>query len=180
MRNISKPLPPLSENDIARFWSHVDKRGPDDCWPWLGRIKKNGYADLRLGGRWLLSHRLAYFLHFGSDPCPLLVCHTCDVRYAIGDISYRKCCNAIHLFSATNAENSRDMAIKGRAASGDRNSTHLYSGLRATWRKEWNGQAYCGPSMRDPQTLCGWWNWDPAFGKEIWHRTTNGDTHHQG
>lgn len=31
-----KPIPALSEDQLRRFWQHVDKRGPDECWPWIG------------------------------------------------------------------------------------------------------------------------------------------------
>ncbi len=111
MRNISKPLPPLSEKDIARFWSHVDRRGPDECWPWKGGLHTMGYGKFSVGYRTLFVHRVALFLGSGIDPHPLQACHKCD---------YKPCCNCAHLFPGTQADNIADMITKGRAAGGEK------------------------------------------------------------
>lgn len=29
-----------------RFWLHVDRRDPDECWPWLGAIQNKGIIYL--------------------------------------------------------------------------------------------------------------------------------------
>lgn len=31
---------------IARFWSRVDVRGPDDCWLWQGAKQGSGYGEM--------------------------------------------------------------------------------------------------------------------------------------
>jgi hypothetical protein len=33
-------------NDPARFWKQVEKRGPDDCWPWRGDASKTPFSRL--------------------------------------------------------------------------------------------------------------------------------------
>jgi hypothetical protein len=46
-----KPIK-LSKADIKKFWTLVEKRGPNDCWRWLGvHNHKIGYAiyTLHLG-----------------------------------------------------------------------------------------------------------------------------------
>lgn len=109
------PLPLLSEKDIARFWSHVDKRGPDDCWPWLRCVLACGYGQFWAKGRKLQAHRVALELTKGPPPDgATCTCHTCDVRYAASDVSYRKCCNPAHLFAGTGADNQHDAVMKGR------------------------------------------------------------------
>ena len=39
------PIPTLTESDIARFWSKVDNRGPDDCWFWMAGCGDSGYGQ---------------------------------------------------------------------------------------------------------------------------------------
>jgi len=95
-----------------RFWSHVDRRGPDECWPWIGSSFNNkGYGRLpeRQGPgvrKSLLAHRLAYQFST-TEPIPKSRCvlHRCD---------YRKCCNPRHLFLGSIKDNNQDMWAKGR------------------------------------------------------------------
>ena len=88
-----------------RFWSKVDKRGPDECWPWLAGFFGNGYG----GFQNVNAHRFAYELTHGSISGEFHVCHKCDNK---------KCCNPNHLFLGTNADNRRDMVEKGRQSKG--------------------------------------------------------------
>lgn len=49
---------PLAE----RFWEKVDRRGPDECWPFLGSIDGRGYGSIGANGGKPLrrAHRVAY------------------------------------------------------------------------------------------------------------------------
>ena len=117
-------------NRPEALWDRIDKsKGPDACWPFLGKGRdKGGYRHIKWGGnkKTIKAHRLAYELTYGPIPEGLLVCHSCDVRYPVGDISYRTCCNPSHLWVGTSAENSLDAARKGRLAIGDRNGSRLH------------------------------------------------------
>ncbi len=115
----SKPLPPFTASDIERFWAKVDKRGPDECWPWIAGFYPEGYGKFGSGGRTLGAHRVAYFLTTGIDPSPLFVCHSCDNRY---------CCNGAHLFPGTTTDNMRDSVAKGRMATGVRHGSKTKPG----------------------------------------------------
>ena len=53
----------------------------------------------------MLGHRVAFGLVYGGEP--EAVCHHCDNP---------SCCNPLHLFGGTRADNNRDMVAKGRAA----------------------------------------------------------------
>lgn len=114
-----KPLGPLTEADIARFWRFVDKtpgQGPKgECWGWTGGHNKRGYGNMYLhGGRNARSTRVGYAIQNGTDPYPDLVLHRCD---------WPPCSRGSHLFTGTQLDNRQDAKQKGRTATGDRNGS---------------------------------------------------------
>lgn len=102
-----RSVKPLAE----RFWAKVDKRGPDECWPWTGSCSRNGYgrigrgrADEGADG----AHRVSWELANGRPvPQGLFVRHSCDNPI---------CVNPAHLGIGTPADNTRDSIVRGRAA----------------------------------------------------------------
>ena len=96
----------LTDDIIAKFWDRVDKRGPDECWPWLGTFHPTGYGMLWMGGnRNRIAARVSYAIEHGKDPLGLNVLHSCD---------YPPCVNPKHLRAGTDAENHYDSRAKGR------------------------------------------------------------------
>jgi hypothetical protein len=120
---------------VARFWSKVERRGPDDCWLWTAGVSRSGrrevdYGAIREGGKgskMLRANRLALLLHTAPTDCPrdegedvvtwlrranravdhLEASHLCDVSM---------CCNPRHLEWLTHAENVKLQRLRCRAA----------------------------------------------------------------
>lgn len=100
-----RPIPEMSVQEKARFWKKVDRRGPDECWPWVGARRKakygTEYGSLSLRGLFYLAHRVAYSLIVGPIPHGL----TLDHVVARG-CTTALCCNPAHLEPVTQSENS--------------------------------------------------------------------------
>lgn len=94
----------LNESFPERFWSGVDKRDSDGCWPWTRTVGNHGYGAI-FKGKQLRTHRIAYELSNGKIPEGMCVLHKCDNR---------KCCNPSHLFLGTHLDNIADMVAKSR------------------------------------------------------------------
>lgn len=93
-----------------KFWAQVDKRGPDECWPWTGYMQYNGYGVRSTHRRETrLAHRIAYEYVIGPIPDGLVLdhlCHTRDPQCAdVNECPHRRCCNPEHLEPVTRREN---------------------------------------------------------------------------
>lgn len=104
---------PKNTPDI--LWSKVDKRGPDECWPWLGFTNEQGYGRTWINDRGYYAHRVIYNLVNPGEielSAPRqrsargFLMHSCDNPC---------CCNPAHLSVSTHDENMADKKNKGRA-----------------------------------------------------------------
>ena len=97
-----------------RFWNHVDKGDPDECWEWKGATHPFGYGMLwedSVSNLTLGAHTFSWRLH-NKKPIPkgMYVCHSRDNP---------PCVNPNHLFLGTQKDNRQDCANKGRTAKGE-------------------------------------------------------------
>jgi hypothetical protein len=104
----------LNDAERARFWSKVERHGPDECWLWSAGRFRQGYGMFWFQRRNHYANRIAYLSEHGSIPDGLNVLHRCDNP---------PCCNPAHLFLGTDSDNTADMHSKGRHSFGERHWT---------------------------------------------------------
>lgn len=91
----------------TRVWAKVERRGPDECWPWTG-CRRRGYGLVKVGGKRGVArsaHRVVYELTRGPIPPNAVVLHACDNP---------PCCNPRHLRIGDQHDNARDRELRGR------------------------------------------------------------------
>jgi hypothetical protein len=73
------------------------------CWLWAGRINRNGYGRVCIGGKEPVAHRVTYEHLIGPIPPRMILDHQCKTR---------ACVNPWHTEPVTHRENT----IRGNAA----------------------------------------------------------------
>ena len=140
-------------NTVADFWSHVLKRGADECWPWTFTMFSDGYGKFLLKGKVWRAPRLAYALTHPAFNPSLCALHRCDNP---------ACCNPAHLFAGTKGANNSDRKAKRRSnpLRGERHQnsklkTHDVLAIRSLYLTSHFSQDRLGRMFGVSQTVIG-------------------------
>ncbi|MBU1621785.1 MAG: HNH endonuclease [Gammaproteobacteria bacterium] len=98
-----------SINDVERFWFKVDIKSDEECWPWKAGKFSSGYGEIKIKGKNLKAHRVAWELLNGEIPEGKQCLHNCDNR---------SCCNPSHLYIGTQSDNNLDIQHRNSGHSG--------------------------------------------------------------
>ena len=102
MVNRRKFVPP--GNRELRF-NGVRQMSDDKCVVYSGSINYSGYGVIKVGGKTLKAHRLAWVQEYGPIPDGMYVLHSCDNR---------SCINIKHLRLGTQQDNMDDRTRRNR------------------------------------------------------------------
>lgn len=95
------------------FWSRVDRRTSDECWPWVGGKDAHGYGAIGFKAKKYKAHRVSLDLKLGrSLPPEECATHSCDNPI---------CVNPNHLRPGSRGDNVREAHQKGRGSRPPRN-----------------------------------------------------------
>ena len=103
-----------------KFWAHVNKTSPTQCWFWMDSCNAEGYGTFGIHSRSYLAHRIAYVSTRGVIPKGMELHHSCRNR---------ACVNPAHLEPISHHENS----IRGNAGMHQRGKEFCPQGHPYSW-----------------------------------------------
>lgn len=119
-------MPPARKPIADRFWPKVDRRGPDECWPWLAASTPGGYGVIGSGG--LVGHGGDGFMRMATHvsweiangtPWP-------DGKWALHSCDNPPCVNPRHIEPGDQIENMSQAKARRRVRSGTNHPMHLH------------------------------------------------------
>ena len=98
----------IHSSEYPAYIDRINKRSKlnqhTGCIEWTGSLNSHGYAEISIGGKRNLVHRIQCEIKHGKLN-DLLALHKCDNR---------KCINPDHLYAGTQSQNMQDKFLRGR------------------------------------------------------------------
>lgn len=113
-----------------RFWSKVDKDGPNGCWVWTAGKTGWGYGAFKIAGKQRPAHIVSYELVVGPVPTGLELDHLCEVI---------SCVNPEHLEAVDHRTNMLRTATTGAAVNSQKTHCvhgHQFDAVNTYWRAD--------------------------------------------
>ena len=113
-------MPRTNKTLQERFFEKVDHiPNEHGCLLWTASTKGSGYGQIRIEGRIVTAHRVAWVIHnWRPIPRGLDIMHLCEGNYDSDDNTHKRCVNPVHLRAATRKENIQDSHNNNRAQPG--------------------------------------------------------------
>ena len=96
-----KPVRVVGLTPAQRLEFHMDRRGPDECWPCINvKPLPIGYSMICVDGVHVMATRFAYEMMVGPIPDGLTIDHLChdpDDCRLVERCPHRRCMNPAHL-----------------------------------------------------------------------------------
>ena len=112
-------MPRWNKGLEERFLDKIQRDQETGCWLWQANRNRDGYGAIKVDGKYLKAHRVAYELYRGQIPDGLHIDHLC---------SNRRCVNPYHLEPVTMKENRRRTVARGLARNANTYKTHCKRG----------------------------------------------------
>lgn len=132
-------------DELERFWSKVDKHGPNGCWVWTAGTFSSGYGSFWLKGRMRHAHRVAWHWMRGPVPEGMTLDHLCRNRACVNPDHLEPVTHQVNILRGVGA--SAQHARKTHCPQGhayDEANTEWYGNRRRciTCRREHQRRAY--------------------------------------
>jgi hypothetical protein len=110
---IGNPGRPSNTPDV--LWEKVDVKQPHECWLWKGYKNAEGYGRTWINGNGYYAHRVIFNLVHPNLIQLSAPKSTHDSGFLLHTCDNPSCCNPLHLFIGTHADNMADKVAKGRS-----------------------------------------------------------------
>lgn len=110
---IGKPGRPANTSDV--LWEKVEIKEPHECWPWKGYKNEEGYGRTWIDDNGYYAHRVIFNLVYPNVIQLSAPKNTHDSGFLLHTCDNPSCCNPLHLFVGTHADNMADKVSKGRS-----------------------------------------------------------------